>query len=78
MTLGMEIAAQWENGSDGTPIRRDLLARKIDDAIAAEREVIAKMIETWEHCRYVEHVQELCECRPMAAAIRARSKEEVL
>lgn len=66
-------------GDDGTVNDSRMCAvhaKFLDDAIAFEREEIAKMIETWPDCRYVEHVQELCECRPMAAAIRARGKQE--
>ncbi len=46
---------------------------ELETARSEEREACAALISTGAFCRHVEHVQEYCDCRAMAAAIRARA-----
>lgn len=45
----------------------------VEQLLQAEREAIAVMIETGRFCRCVEHVQDLCDCKDIGAAIRGRN-----
>jgi hypothetical protein len=77
-----EITALRKRLEDADQHMADVNEAALEQIAAAERERdeayerAAKVIETGEFCRYVEHAQEYCDCRPMAAAIRALAKGE--
>jgi hypothetical protein len=75
MTMGPTLfvkAHEADRQIERLALRAQTAERERDEAY----ERAAKVIETGEFCRYVEHAQEYCDCRPMAAAIRALAKGE--
>lgn len=71
LTIGQQLVARWESIDSGWGEPADL-AEAIDDAIAAEREACAKLVESAPMGKAAGH-HVFAELVELAAAIRSRT-----